>query len=221
MELFSKLLTDAVSFGKNFSMLTRIGQVATIVILLYVAFLVGNCSKPSTDSALEITVEQIKNYTNELETRVVTLQDTVAQKETTINKLKIEISVRQRQRAADRAELARLATLSQNERDSLVKITPFTDTLITQLQEQLVAADQLIELKDSIIVKREEQIKLLQRALVISETRADTLQHTLNMALRAHQKKDKLFGKIPLPPRTAVAAAAFIGGVYVGTGIVR
>jgi chromosome segregation ATPase len=216
-----KLLESAVTFGKNFSVLTRIGQVATVAILLYVAFIIGTCSQqPNDDTALTLKIEQVTNYANSLETQVKTLQDTVAQKESTITILTVDISRRQRQQEVARKRISVLDNAAAEER-MLLPPTPFTDTLIAELKDQLVEAEQIMVLKDSVIALREKQVQLLQSALVISEHRGDTLQATLNVALAKYQKKDKLFGKIPLPSRKAVAITALIGGAYLGATAVK
>jgi chromosome segregation ATPase len=216
-----KLLDSAVTFGKNFSVLTRIGQLATVAILVYVAFIVGTCShQPNDDTSLIVTIQQATNYAKQLEDQVKILQDTVAQKESTITTLTIDISRRQRQQAESRQRISVLENASTEERVSL-PLMPFTDTLIAALKDQIVEADQLIALKDSVIVLREEQVQLLQGALTISEHRGDTLQATLNKALASYQKKNKLFGKIPLPSRKVVATTALITGTYLGATMVK
>jgi hypothetical protein len=217
-----KLLTDVVKFGNNFSTLTTIGQLATVGILLYIAFVVGTCTNPpKDDDGLQVTIEQTKEYAQKLADSVENLRDVVVQKETTITTLKVEITRREQQQAASRARINVLETRAAQERRDLAIVAPITDTLITVMQEQLLLADEIIAGKDSVIELREEQVELLTYALDVSVARGDTLQQTLDAVLKKHQKKNKLFGKIPLPSRTAVATVAFVGGTIVGARAVR
>lgn len=218
--MWNKILSDALAFGKKFSLLPTVGKIATVAVLMYLTFVIGTCSKPSVpDGNVEITVQQTKQYANQLEKQLKSLQDTVSQKESTITELKIRISSQRRQREQVSYRIAALDSAATIERIALP--TPLTDTLISTLKGQVASADSIIELQDSVIVVREQQIDLLNQSVVLANTRGDTLQATLNNVLKEYNKKDKLFGKIPLPSRKTVAAIAFIGGTYFGVSAMR
>jgi hypothetical protein len=217
-----KLLSSAITFGKRFSTLTHIGQLATIGILVYLAYIMGTCSnRPDPDTSLQVTVEQTKQYASQLENTVKTLRDTVAQKETTITTLTVEIRRQRQQQTVARTRIATLDTISRRELATLPISTPTTDTLIALLREELIRADSISTIQDSIITIRTDQVKLLNIALDSALVRGDTLQRTLDQVFREHQRKNKLFGKIPLPSRKVVATAAFIGGTYLGVQAVK
>ncbi len=220
-----KILEAVIKFGRSFARLTGIGQIAVVCALLYLAYAMGNCTKkpdPINGGSVEVTVEQTTKYANDLKKQVDLLQKDVAQKETTITKMKFEISLRQRQRNEARQELATLEERAAQERVAFAyPPAPLTDSLITGLKTELAKADTVILIQEDVIVTREQQIKILNDALFVSNQRGDTLQTTLNETLKAYQKKDKLFGKFPMPSRKTVAAIAFIGGAYVGVQAAR
>lgn len=217
-----KLLISAVTFGKRFSALSIIGQLVTAGILLYLAFLMGTCwPSPIQDSTLSTTVQQTKEYASQLENTVETLRDTVAQKETTITTLTVQITQYQRQQREARQRITALQSDVLQERQQLAVSIPKTDTLVTVLQEQLEITEYVVTLQDSIISNRTDQVRLLNIALDSALIRGDTLERTLDVVFREHQRKNKLFGKIPLPSRKVVAITAFIGGTYLGVQAVK
>jgi len=216
-----KILEAVIKFGKAFTKLTGVGQVAVVGALLYLAYAMGNCTKKPETGGIEVTVEQTKEYANDLKKQVDSLQKDVAQKETTITKMKFEISLRQRQRNEARQELKTLEQQATEERMISMVPTPLTDSLINGLKTEVAKADTVIQLQEEVITTREQQIKMLNDALYLSNQRGDTLQVALDQTLKAYQKKDKLFGKIPMPSRKTVAAIAFIGGAYVGVQAAR
>lgn len=218
--MWNKILTDALTFGKKFSLLPTIGKIATMAALIYLTVVIATCATPSTpDGTVEVTVKQTTEYANQLEQRLKYLQDTVSQKESTITELKIRISSQKTRREKVNYRVATLDSAATIERVGLS--TPLTDTLISTLKGQVASADSIIELQDSVIVVREQQIDLLKNSVVLANTRGDTLQSTLNTVLKEYNKKDKLFGKIPMPSRKTVAAVAFIGGTYLGVSAMR
>lgn len=217
-----KILETVIKFGRSFAKLTGIGQVAVVGALLYLAYAMGNCTKkPENSGDIEVTIEQTKQYAKDLENQIDSLHKNAAQKETTITKLKFEISLRQRQRTTARQELLSLEERANQERMISMVPLPQTDSLITGYKTQLAQADTVIQIQEEVIMTRDQQVKMLNDALYMSQQRGDTLQTTLDQTLRAYNKKDKLFGKIPMPSRKTVAAIAFIGGAYVGVQVAR
>jgi len=217
-----KILEAVIKFGKSFAKLTGIGQIAVIGALLYLGYAAGSCGDKAKDTDnIEVVVEQTKKRAKDLEDQVDSLQKNVAQKETTITTLKFQISLRQRERNQARQQLETLEQLATEERMIAMVPTPLTDSLIDGLKEQVASADTVIQIQEEVITTREEQIKMLNNALYLSNQRGDTLQVALDQTLKAYQKKDKLFGKIPMPSRKTVAAIAFIGGAYVGVQAAR
>lgn len=217
-----KILEAVIKFGKAFSKLTGIGQVAVVGALLYVAFAVGSCTKDKDVDNLQVTVEQTKEHAKDLENKVKNLQDNVAKKETTITTLKFQISMRKQQQTTVRQQLATLEQQASQERTMVAQVPlPLTDSLIGGLKQQVAIADTIIKEQDMVINERDAQVKMLNNALYLSQQRGDTLQVALDKTLTAYNKKDKLFGKIPMPSRKTVAAIAFIGGAYVGVQAAR
>ena len=217
-----KILEAVIKFGKAFTKLTTVGQVAVVGALMYLGYAAGSCGNKAKDTDnIEVVVEQTKKRAKDLEDQVDSLQKNVAQKETTITTLKFQISLRQKERNQIRQELKTLEQQATQERMVAMVPTPLTDSLINGLKTEVAKADTVIQIQEDVITTREQQIKMLNDALYLSNQRGDTLQVALDQTLKAYQKKDKLFGKIPMPSRKTVAAIAFIGGAYVGVQAAR
>lgn len=216
MELLNNLLKSAIIFGKKFAELTVAAQIAVGAILIFASYQLTSCSKDQEIQNIKIEAEKTTQYAKQAKDSVKVLADSVEKTQVTINKLKFEISLQKRQRAALQVDQHRLEKQIVVETDT-VTILALQDTTIDNLKTQLSVVDSIVHKKDSIITHQDTTIGLLKYGLNLSEKRADTLQTTLNSTIKKLNKKDKMFGFIPLPNRKVVAATALIGGVYLGT----
>ena len=218
MKLLKTIFDAAIKFGEKFSKLTSIGQLATIGILMFSTYYVTSCSNNETVDGINVIVEETKEYSNKLKDSVITLRDSVQRKEVTIKKLTIQVSLMSKQRAVLQTEQRRLEDLRNVTQDTTI-IIALQDTTIDNLKTQLAVTDTVVKKQEQIISNKTEQISLLETSLSLSEQRSDTLEKTLDRTLDKLNKKDKLWGVIPLPNRKVVAATALVGGVYLGTQI--
>lgn len=218
MELLTKLFTAIIDFAKKFAQLTLKGQFITIALLMFSTYYLTSCSVKSTIDNIIVSFEETKKQNETLKDSVITLSDSAKQSEVTIKKLRIEISLMSTQKIALRKTQTRLEKVIEKTTDT-VTLVALQDTVIDNLKNQVTVADAQIEKQEDIIEAQSNQINLTQQALSVSEQRAALLENTLDDTMDKLNKKDKLWGKIPLPGRKVVAATAFIGGVYLGTQI--
>ena len=94
-------------------------------------------------------------------------------------------------------------------------------TEIENLQNDRIALDSTIVDQSSIIAQKDAQSLLLQRAVTLSSTRADSLQHLLRTLPNPAPNPNKMFGFIPKPSRTVVGVTAFVLGVVAGAELKR
>lgn len=218
MKLLKTIFDAAIKFGEKFSKLTSIGQLATIGILMYSTYYVTSCSNNETVDGINVIVEETKEYSNKLKDSVITLHDSVRGKEVTIKKLTVQVSLLSKQRNVLQNDQRRLEDLRNVTQDTTI-IIALQDTTIDNLKTQLAVTDTVVKKQEQIISNKTQQISLLETSLSLSEQRSDTLEKTLDRTLDKLNKKNKLWGVIPLPNRKVVAAAALVGGVYLGTQI--
>jgi len=218
MKLLKTIFDTAIKFGEKFSKLTSIGQLATIGILMYSTYYVTSCSNNETVDGINVIVEETKEYSNKLKDSVITLHDSVQRKEVTIKKLTVQVSVLSKQRNVLQNDQRRLEDLRNVTQDTTI-IIALQDTTIDNLKTQLAVTDTVVKKQEQIINNKTQQISLLETSLSLSEQRSDTLEKTLDRTLDKLNKKDKLWGVIPLPNRKVVAATALVGGVYLGKQI--
>lgn len=218
MKLLKTIFDTAIKFGEKFSKLTSIGQLATIGILMYSTYYVTSCSNNETVDGINVIVEETKEYSNKLKDSVITLHDSVQRKEVTIKKLTVQVSVLSKQRNVLQNDQRRLEDLRNVAQDTTI-IIALQDTTIDNLKTQLAVTDTVVKKQEQIISNKTQQISLLETSLSLSEQRSDTLEKTLDRTLDKLNKKNKLWGVIPLPNRKVVAATALVGGVYLGTQI--
>lgn len=218
MKLLKTIFDTAIKFGEKFSKLTSIGQLATIGILMYSTYYVTSCSNNETVDGINVIVEETKEYSNKLKDSVITLHDSVRGKEVVIKKLTVQVSLLSKQRNVLQNDQRRLEDLRNVTQDTTI-IIALQDTTIDNLKTQLAVTDTVVKKQEQIISNKTQQISLLETSLSLSEQRSDTLEKTLDRTLDKLNKKNKLWGVIPLPNRKVVAAAALVGGVYLGTQI--
>jgi predicted RNase H-like nuclease (RuvC/YqgF family) len=218
MELLTKLFTAIIEFARKFTELAVIGQILTIALLVFSTYYVTSCSNKGTVDNITVVFEETKKQNQTLKDSVVVLVDSAKQNEVTIRKLRIEISMMSAQRAALRATQARLEREIKVAPDT-VTLVALQDTTIDNLKSQILVADAQIGQQETVIEMQANQLFLTKEALSVSEQRAALLENALDDTFNKLQKKDKLWGKIPLPNRKVVAATALVGGVYVGTRI--
>ena len=215
MKLLKQLLDLAVKFGQRFLKLTIIGQLAVLGILMYSSHYLTSCSIDEKINNLEIVYEETTKLNNTLKTNIKTLEDSSANKDIKIRKLTITVSDLSAQRKVLLASRNKIEQQIIVATDTITLVT-LQDTAITTLKEELVVADNIITTQEQIIDERVQQVNLLTTALNTSETRADLLEKTLDDTFPQLNKKDKIFGIIPMPSRKVVAATAFVGGIYLG-----
>lgn len=218
MKLLKTIFDTAIKFGEKFSKLTSIGQLATIGILMYSTYYVTSCSNNETVDGINVIVEETKEYSNKLKDSVITLHDSVRGKEVVIKKLTVQVSLLSKQRNVLQNDQRRLEDLRNVTQDTTI-IIALQDTTIDNLKTQLAVTDTVVKKQEQIISNKTQQISLLETSLSLSEQRSDTLEKTLDRTLDKLNKKNKLWGVIPLPNRKVVAATALVGGVYLGTQI--
>jgi chromosome segregation ATPase len=216
MNILNKIIENLAKLFDIIQKLDIIGKAVIIGLMLLSVYSLKNCSGREVDS-LKIEVEQTKQKVKTLGDSVITLQTTVDNKETTITKLKFEISLNEKKRVSLVSRQRELEARRMIEKDT-VTIIALQDSTIDNLKTQVAYADTVIQGKDKIITEREQQVSLLQNAIGISNTRADLLQTELDKVMNSYKKETKILGFIPKPTRKT----AFISGVTIGviTGIV-
>lgn len=218
MELLTKLFTAIIEVARKFTELAVIGQILTIALLVFSTYYVASCSNKGAVDNIAVVFEETKKQNKILKDSVTVLADSAKQNEVVIKKLRIEISMISTQRVALRATQIRLENEIKGAADT-VTLVALQDTTIDNLKTQILVADTQIGQQETVIEMQANQLFLTKEALSVSEQRAVLLENTLNDTFDKLQKKDKLWGKIPLPNRKVVAATALVGGIYVGARI--
>ena len=116
-------------------------------------------------------------------------------------------------------QLEEQANLATNTDTSLVVV--YKDSIIGNLKGQVIIAESIITDQHVVIAQRDSQTVLLQHAVTVASTRADSLQHILRTLPKPAPNPNKLFGFIPKPSRTVVGVTALVLGVVVGAELKR
>lgn len=226
-KITDSFLQGIINFGTTFSKLTKVGQYAVIAGGAFLIFSLGNCSGKTELDKFIIEYEQFKKdaaattqYADSLKSEILVLQDSVAQKETTVNKLKIEIAFNSKARQ-------RLQTEQTQMQSELASVTTIQDTVIVQekiianLENQLTVADNTITTQNEVISLRDQQLQQMQSATKLALQRGDSLQTLISNLPKTPKNPDKFIFGIPKPSRTTVAIASLITGIVVGAQIAK
>lgn len=217
-------LNSFISFGKSFSTLSTIAQLAVVCAMVFVAFTMGNCKG---SDKLDKFIVEYKEYqrvvgttltaSEALKNEVATLKTESTEKDSTIRELKISVSFNNQKRNTLRNDLSSLeAQLIAAKNDTnTVAIIHAQDGIIINLKEQVVIADESLVKKDSIIQFMDYKVSKLDSALTLSELRADSLHNVLTKLPPAPSNPNKFLG-IKLPSRKMVGAISFLAGVAIG-----
>ncbi len=226
-----KILNEVIKFGKAFGQLTQISQIAVAVILIVVAFSVGNCNgKTELDSflveykTLQENAKKTTVYADSLQREVTQLVDSAKRQDDKIKKLTISISFREQQKVAQVRQLAQLENrIEAAKADSnLIVVVATQDTVITNLKEQVVTTEAIVDDQKQVIQAQSTQVLALNQALTLSTMRGDSLQTVLSSLPKAPSNPNKFFfGLIPKPSRTVVGVVALAAGVVVGSQLGR
>jgi hypothetical protein len=220
MQTFKNLLKDVITFGNSFSSMTFVGQLATAAILIFTSYQLTSCEKNKQLDNIKIAAERTSEHARKITDSLHVLNDSVAKKEVIIDKLTVEISLRSRMRTVFRSEERRLQILRDTVTDT-VQLVAVQDTTIDNLKTQLSIVDTILTKQVSVIAQKDTVIDMLKTGLELSETKADTLQKTLDATIKKMNKKDKFFGFIPFPSRKTVGIIGLVGGVYLGTQLTK
>ena len=225
-----KVLTILLNFGKQFNVLTSTSRLVIIGgIVVIAAFMMGKCDGDDKLEQFNLRYAEFKSnsektslYADSLNSVVVKLVDENAKKDDMVKKLKNNIAYRTNKQDALKSTLVQLeeqANLATNTDTSLVVV--YKDSIIGNLKGQVVIAESIITDQHVVIAQRDSQTVLLQHAVTVASTRADSLQHILRTLPKPAPNPNKLFGFIPKPSRTVVGVTALVLGVVVGAELKR
>ena len=225
-----KVLTILLNFGKQFNVLTSTSRLVIIGgIVVIAAFMMGKCDGDDKLEQFNLRYAEFKSnsektslYADSLNSVVVKLVDENAKKDDMVKKLKNNIAYRTNKQDALKSTLVQLeeqANLATNTDTSLVVV--YKDSIIGNLKGQVIIAESIITDQHVVIAQRDSQTVLLQHAVTVSSTRADSLQHILRTLPKPAPNPNKLFGFIPKPSRTVVGVTALVLGVVVGAELKR
>lgn len=222
MQVLNSIFNTALSFGRAFSRLNEVGQLAVTGALIFIAFSFGNCNGENKLDSFIVEYNEFKKgaekttkFADSLKTKVVKLTDDVKEKEDVIKKLTIGISFKQNQARSLVQELNSLESRAKLATDT-AKILVLKDSTIDNLKTQVVATQVIVHEKDKIIELKTEQLALTTNSLLLSTQRGDSLQHTLLSLPPTPKNPNKLFGMIPYPSRKTVAISALLSGIAIG-----
>lgn len=227
-----KILTALLTVRKHFNTLTSTSRFVIIGgIVVIAAFMMGKCDGDDKLEQFNLRYAEFKSnsektslYADSLNSVVVKLVDENAKKDDIVKKLKNNIAVRANKQDALKSTLLQLeeqATLVTNTVTDTSLVVVYKDSIIGNLKGQVVIAESIITDQHVVIVQRDSQTVLLQRAVTVSSTRADSLQHILRTLPKPAPNPNKLFGFIPKPSRTVVGVTALVLGVVVGAELKR
>jgi hypothetical protein len=227
-----KILASLLNFGKGFSTLNSVGKLAIVGgVIFIISFMLGKSDGNSKLEKFNIEYLEFKNnaqktatFADSLKNEVQKLQDENAQKDGIVKKLTVSIAYRNIQKDALRTNLIELENHVTLLNESIVDtslVVVYKDSIIGNLKKQVVVADSTIVDQSLIIAQKDAQSVLLQRAVALSSTRADSLQHILRTLPKPTPNPNKLFGVIPKPSRTVVGVTAFVLGVVAGAELRR
>lgn len=226
-KITNSILQGLIKFGTAFSPLTKIGQYAVIAGGAFLIFSLGNCSgKTELDNFIveyeefKKNAEETTEYAESLKSHVLTLQDSVAQTETTVKKLKIEIVFNSKARERLKSERTQIQT-------ELAQVTSIQDTvtvqekIISNLETQLTVADNTITSQNEVISLRDQQLTQMQLAANLAVQRGDSLQTILTNIPKTPKNPDRWIFGIPKPSRTTVAIVSILTGIVVGAQLTK
>ena len=227
-----KILASLLNFGKEFTALTSVGRLAIVGGAIFiVSFMLGKSDGNSKLEKFNVEYSEFKNnaqktatFADSLKNEVQKLQDENAQKNAIVKKLTISIGFRTTQKNALQTNLTELenqASLLNNLMVDTSLVVVYKDSIIGNLKKQVVVADSTIVDQSSIIAQKDAQSALLQHAVTLSSTRADSLQHLLRSLPKPAPNSNKIFGFIPKPSRTLVGVTGFVLGVVAGAELKR
>ena len=227
MSSWNSIFTSVVSFGRSFSGLNKVGQLAVTGALVFIAFSIGNCGGEDKLDSFIIEYNEFKReaqktteFADSLKTAVVKLTDEAKEKEDTIKKLTIGISFKQKQTQSLKQKLTALEAHTEVAMDT-TEILVLKDSTIDNLKTQVATTEAIVEEKDKIIELKTEQLALITNSLQLSTQRGDSLQRTLLSLPPTPKNPNKIFGFIPLPSRKTVAISALLSGIAIGTVITK
>lgn len=227
MSSWNSIFTSVVSFGRSFSGLNKVGQLAVTGALVFIAFSIGNCGGNDKLDSFIIEYNEFKRdaqktteLADSLKTVMNKLTNDVKLKEDTIKTLTIGISFRQKQTQSLKQKLNVLEARTEVATDT-AKILILKDSTIDNLKTQVTTTEAIVEEKDKIIGLKTEQLALTVNSLQLSTQRGDSLQRTLSSLPPTPKNSNKLFGVIPLPSRKTLAISALLSGIAIGTVITK
>lgn len=222
MSSWSSVFDTVLSFGRSFSGLNKVGQLAVTGALIFIAFSVGNCGGEHKLDSFIIEYNEYKKeaqkttkFADSLKIAVNKLTDDVKSKEDTIKTLTIGISFRQKQAQSLKQKLISLETQAQETIDTTTMLV-LKDSVIDNLKTQVATTEAIVVEKDKIIELKTEQLGLTTNSLQLAMQRGDSLQRTLMTLPPTPKNPNKLFGVIPLPSRKTVAIGALLSGIVIG-----
>lgn len=226
-----KILNEVIRFGKAFGQLTQISQIAVAVILIVVAFSVGNCNGKTELDTFLVEYEELQQnaqktiaYADSLQGKVTQLSDSAKRQDEKIKKLTISISFREQQKVAQVQQLALLEDrVAAARADSNLEVVVATqDTVIDNLKTQVETTEAIVTDQKQVIQAQATQVLALNQALTLSTMRGDSLQSVLSSLPKAPSNPNKFFfGLIPKPSRTTVALVSIAAGVVIGSQLGR
>jgi chromosome segregation ATPase len=227
-----KILESLLKFGAGFDKLTAIGKYAVIGVAIFlISYMFGKSNSKNEFAEFQAKYEEYQRtsqnaikYSDSLKTEVNSLRDQNTKKDSTIKTLTISISFKNKERAQLRNSLASL----ENRIDSSVAnadtatLLVLKDSAIVNLKAQVETADSVIVQQESVVKLQNEKIVNLNSALLLSETRADSLTKVLQALPTTPKNPDKfLFGLLPKPSRTVVAVVSFASGAILASQLRR
>ena len=227
-----KLLASLLNFGKEFNTLTSVSRLAIVGGAIFIiSFMLGRSDGKGKLEQFNLEYSEFKNnsektsnYADSLKGIVGKLQDENIKKDGIVKKLTISIAYRETQQKLLKTDLSKLERHANLLADLMVDtslVVVYKDSVIGNLKSQVVLADSVIGDQHSIIAQKDSQTLLLQRAVTVSSTRADSLQHILRTIPKPAPNPNKLFGFIPKPSRTVVGVTGFVLGVVAGAELKR
>lgn len=228
----NKLLTSLINFGKEFNTLTSVSRLAIIGgVIFIISFMLGKSDGNSKQEQFNVKYaefknnsEKVSNYADSLKVVVEKLQEESIKKDDIVKKLNgniVQRTTQQKLLKTDLTELETRANLLTNLTTDTSLVVVYKDSIIGNLKGQIVLADSVIIDQQSIITQKNSQTVLLQRAVAVSSTRADSLQYILRTLPKPAPNPNKFFGFIPKPSRTVVGVAGFVLGIVAGAELKR
>jgi mannitol-specific phosphotransferase system IIBC component len=221
-----------LKFGKNVNLLSSTSKLVIVAGAIFIiSFMLGKSEGSDKLEKFNAEYSEFKNnaqktvtYADSLKAEVQKLQEKNIQKDNIVKKLNISIATRSTQRDKLKTTLVKLEDHANLLNELVIDtslVIIYKDSVIDNLKNQVIIADSTIVDQYSIIVQKDSQAILLQRAITLSSTRADSLQHILRALPKPAPNPNKIFGFIPKPSRTVIGITAFALGVVAGVELNR